>query len=70
MTTYIMFALAAVAVALAFGVNPAFLLLFALCPLMMFIMMRSMGDTAMHKTDEPENSSQQARRDRSVGPRT
>ena len=33
----------ALVAALAFGMNPGFLVLTAVCPLMMFFMMRSMG---------------------------
>ena len=42
--TYVMIGIAGVALALAFGFNPAFLLVLAICPLMMFFMMRSMGN--------------------------
>lgn len=54
--SYLMIGIVAVAVALAFGFNPAFLLVLAICPLMMFFMMRSMGsmggqDRASHNND-------------------
>ena len=42
--TYVMIGVVGVAIALAFGFNPAFLLVLAICPLMMFFMMRSMGN--------------------------
>ena len=42
-STYVMLAIAGLALALAFRINPGFLLLLAICPLMMFFMMRSMG---------------------------
>lgn len=42
--TYVMIGIVGVAIALAFGFNPAFLLVLAICPLMMFFMMRSMGN--------------------------
>ena len=42
-STYVMFGIAGLAVALAFGVYPGFLVLLLICPLMMFFMMRSMG---------------------------
>lgn len=42
-STYVMVGIAGLALALAFGINPGFLLLLAICPLMMFFMMRSMG---------------------------
>ena len=42
-STYVMLGIAGLALALAFGINPAFLLVLAICPLMMFFMMRSMG---------------------------
>ena len=42
-STYLMLGIAGLALALAFGINPGFLLLLAICPLMMFFMMRSMG---------------------------
>ena len=42
-STYVMLGVAGLALALAFGINPGFLLLLAICPLMMFFMMRSMG---------------------------
>lgn len=44
-STYVMLGIAGVTLALAsaLGINPAFLLVLAICPLMMFFMMRSMG---------------------------
>ena len=45
-STYLMLGIAGLALALAFGINPGFLLLLAICPLMMFFMMRSMGAMA------------------------
>ena len=41
-STYLFVAIVAVAVALAFGVSPALLVVLAVCPLMMFFMMRTM----------------------------
>ena len=35
----------ALVLALAFGINPAYVLILAVCPLMMIFMMRSMGGT-------------------------
>lgn len=46
--TYLMIGIAGLGVALAFGFNPAFLLVLAICPLMMFFMMRSMGNMGGH----------------------
>ncbi len=47
-SNYLMLGAAAVAIALmwALELSPAFVLLFAICPLMMFLMMRSMGGSA------------------------
>ena len=44
-STYVMFGIAALGLvlALAFGINPGFVLLLAICPLMMFFMMQFMG---------------------------
>lgn len=42
-SAYAMLGVAGLALALAFGVSPVFLLILAICPLMMFFMMRSMG---------------------------
>ena len=42
-STYVMLGIAGLALALAFGINPGFLLLLVICPLMMFFMMGSMG---------------------------
>ena len=41
--TYALIGIVGVAIALAVGFNPAFLLVLVICPLMMFFMMRSMG---------------------------
>ena len=40
---YVMLGVGAVAVALGLGINPGFLLILLVCPLMMFFMMRTMG---------------------------
>ena len=48
-STYLMFGIAALGVALAFGVNPGFLLLLVICPVMMIFMMRSMGGMGGHE---------------------
>ncbi|MEO8698194.1 MAG: DUF2933 domain-containing protein [Acidimicrobiales bacterium] len=44
-STYVMLGVAGVALALAFAfdISPAYILIFAVCPLMMLFMMRSMG---------------------------
>ena len=44
-STYVMLGVGALALALAFafGFNPGYVLILAVCPLMMFFMMRSMG---------------------------
>ena len=46
-STYVMLGVAALALALAFvfDISPAYVLILAVCPLMMFFMMRSMGGT-------------------------
>ena len=41
--TYVMLGIGVVALALAFKVNIGFLIFLLVCPLMMFMMMRSMG---------------------------
>ena len=46
--TYVMIGIVGVAIALALGFNPAFLLVLAICPLMMFFMMGSMGNMDGH----------------------
>ncbi|MEP6661640.1 MAG: DUF2933 domain-containing protein [Acidimicrobiales bacterium] len=50
-SAYLMLGVAglAVAIALGFGINPAYLLLLAVCPLMMFFMMRHMGSMGAHE---------------------
>ena len=50
-STYLMLGVAglAVAVAVGFGINPAYLLLVAICPLMMFFMMRHMSNMNTHE---------------------
>ena len=42
-STYVMLGIVGLALALALRINPVFLLALAICPLMMFFMMRSMG---------------------------
>ena len=44
-STYVMLGVAGLALALAFAfdISPAYVLILAVCPLMMFFMMRSMG---------------------------
>ena len=59
--TYVMIGIAGVALALAFGFNPAFLLVLAICPLMMFFMMRSMG--GMGRMDGHDHGSRDTNRD-------
>ncbi len=53
--TYVMIGIVGVALALAFGFNPAFLLVLAICPLMMFFMMRSMGNMGGHDHSSRDN---------------
>lgn len=53
--TYVMIGIAGVAIALALGFNPAFLLVLAICPLMMFFMMRSMGNMSGHDRSSRNN---------------
>lgn len=48
-STYLIVAIVGVAVALAFGINPAFLAVLAVCPLMMFFMMRTMDHSGHHE---------------------
>jgi hypothetical protein len=43
----------ALALALAFGISPAYVLILAVCPLMMVFMMRSMGGS---KTDNEDHT--------------
>ena len=62
--TYLMIAIVGVGLALAFGFNPFFLLLLAICPLMMFFMMRSMGNMGnMGKRDGDDHGSRDTDRD-------
>lgn len=62
--TYVMIGIAGLALALAFGFNPAFLLVLAICPLMMFFMMRSMGNMGnMGKRDGDDHGSRDTDRD-------
>ncbi|HUP75593.1 MAG TPA: DUF2933 domain-containing protein [Acidimicrobiales bacterium] len=42
-STYVMLGVAGLALTFAFDISPAYLLILAVCPLMMFFMMRSMG---------------------------
>lgn len=42
-------AVGALVLALAFGINPAFLLILAICPLMMIFMMGAMGAVENHR---------------------
>ncbi len=48
----------AVVIALAFGINPAYLLLLGVCPLMMFFMMRHMGSMGGHEGQSDQARSQ------------
>ena len=43
---YLMLGIAALVLVLAFGINPAYLLVLAVCPLMMLFMMHDMGHTS------------------------
>ncbi len=61
--TYVMIGIVGVALALAFGFNPAFLLVLAICPLMMFFMMRSMGNMGGHGNESQDLGSHDTDRD-------
>lgn len=61
--TYVMIGIVGVALALAFGFNPAFLVVLAICPLMMFFMMRSMGSTGGHDHGSHDHGSHDTDRD-------
>ena len=61
--TYVMIGIAGVALALAFGFNPAFLLVLAICPLMMFFMMRSMGNMGGDNHGSHDHGSRDTDRD-------
>ena len=62
--TYLMIAIVGVGLALAFGFNPFFLLVLAICPLMMFFMMRSMGNMGGHDQASRNNDPHRDDRDR------
>ena len=62
--TYAMMGIVGVALALAFGFNPAFLLVLAICPLMMFFMMRSMGNMGGHDHSTRNNDQDRNDQDR------
>ena len=67
---YVMVGIAGVAVALALGLNPAFLLFLAICPLMMFFMMWSMGNMGAHDhgfRDNDRDSDDRVDRDAKTG---
>ncbi len=55
--TYAMIGIVGVALALALGFNPAFLLVLAICPLMMFFMMGSMGNMGGHDRGSHDHES-------------
>ena len=65
--TYAMIGIVGLALALAFGFNPAFLLVLAICPLMMFFMMRSMGNMDGHDHSSRDTDQDQEDRDRDDG---
>jgi L-asparagine transporter-like permease len=68
--TYVVIGIVGVALALAFGFNPAFLLVLAICPLMMFFMMRSMGNMGGHdhgSRDTDRDSDDRVDRDANTG---
>lgn len=67
--TYLMIAIVGVALALAFGFNPFFLLVLAICPLMMFFMMRSMGNMGGHEHASRNNDPDRDDRDHDGGAR-
>ena len=46
--TYIVMGIAALALTLVLGISPTYVLILAICPLIMLLMMRSMGDTNAH----------------------
>ena len=68
-STYLVLAIAVIALALAFDINPTWLIVFAVCPLMMFFMMRTM-DHGGHREDhtghgcehDPTRQDQRAKR--------
>jgi Protein of unknown function (DUF2933) len=61
--TYVMIGIVGVAIALAVGFNPALLLVLAICPLMMFFMMRSMGNMGGHDHGSHDSGSRNVDRD-------
>ena len=63
-TTYALIGIVGVAIALAVGFNPAFLLVLVICPLMMFFMMRSMGPMIGHDHTPEKNDRDGDRGDR------
>lgn len=52
--TYILIGFGGLVLAWGFGINPAFLLLLVMCPLMMFFMMGSMGGRGHGAHGSPE----------------
>ena len=50
-TTYAVIGAAGLGLALATGINPSFLLILLVCPLMMFFMMKGMGDMSGQHED-------------------
>ena len=67
--TYAMIGIVGLALALAFGFNPAFLLVLAICPLMMFFMMGNMGghDHSSHDNNQDRNDQNRDDRDPHAG---
>ena len=59
---YLLIASAAVIVALGFGLNLGFLMIFAICPLMMFFMMSAMGGMG-RKSQSPDARAEAPKRD-------
>ena len=62
--TYVMIGIVGLALALAFGVNPGFLLVLAICPVMMFFMMRSMGNIGAMNHSSRDNDQDRNDQDR------
>ena len=70
--TYVMLGIVGLGLALALGFNPMFLLVLAICPLMMFFMMRSMGnmggkDRSTRDTDQDRDGRDRDDRDAKAG---
>jgi hypothetical protein len=66
-----MMGIAGLALTLVLGISPAYVLILAICPLMMLLMMRSMGHAKAHD-DHPSHDDEhdQSEHDRPALPRT